>query len=490
MEKELINNSQSNIYPFHMPGHKRRGSDIGAGLDPYAIDITEIDNFDNLHHAEGIIKEAQAEAAALYGAKRAYFLINGSTCGILAAVSAATKRGDKVLVARNCHKAVYHALYLRQLHPVFIYPEITRTGLQGQITEAQIRAAFDENPDIKAVVITSPTYDGVVSDVAAIASVVHAHGALLIVDEAHGAHFGFGSGFPQNAIALGADAVIVSLHKTLPAFTQTALLLLGGMREAAVEKFLGIYETSSPSYVLMTGIERCIHYVRDNKETAFAQLRSRLDRFYQKVSGLSHLSVVRKSDFSADEAYDFDESKIIIFTKEAMNGHTLLELLLKKYELQLEMAAGNYVLALASVMDTDEGFDRLADALIEIDSQLEKYKSDFEEFYDILKQEDVVHQFYFPVKMDTTIYQKLPAVMEMYDAYDAEHQAVYAFKASGKVSGAFINIYPPGIPLVVPGEIMNDKLIDDVIKAVNSGLEVDGLYFDPDANMWKFVAVL
>ncbi len=418
MEKELINNSQSNIYPFHMPGHKRRGSDIGAGLDPYAIDITEIDNFDNLHHAEGIIKEAQAEAAALYGAKRAYFLINGSTCGILAAISAATKRGDKVLVARNCHKAVYHALYLRQLHPVFTYPEITRTGLQGQITEAQIRAAFDENPDIKAVVITSPTYDGVVSDVAAIASVAHAHGALLIVDEAHGAHFGFGGGFPQNAIALGADAVIVSLHKTLPAFTQTALLLLGGMREAAVEKFLGIYETSSPSYVLMTGIERCIHYVRDNKETAFAQLRSRLDRFYQKVSGLSHLNVVRKSDFSADEAYDF------------------------------------------------------------------------EEFYDILKQEGVVHQFYFPVKMDTAIYQKLPAVMEMYDAYDADHQAVYAFKASGKVSGAFINIYPPGIPLVVPGEIMNDKLIDDVIKAVNSGLEVDGLYFDPDANMWKFVAVL
>ena len=190
-------------YPLHMPGHKRRGSDIGAELDPYAIDITEIDNFDNLHHAEGIIKEAQAEAAALYGAKRAYFLINGSTCGILAAISAATKRGDKVLVARNCHKAVYHALYLRQLHPVFTYPEITRTGLQGQITEAQIRAAFDENPDIKAVVITSPTYDGVVSDVAAIASVAHAHGALLVVDEAHGAHFGFGGGFPQNAIALG-----------------------------------------------------------------------------------------------------------------------------------------------------------------------------------------------------------------------------------------------------------------------------------------------
>ena len=119
-----------------MPGHKRRGGDIGAGLDPYAIDITEIDNFDNLHHAEGIIKEAQAEAAALYGAKHAYFLINGSTCGILAAISAATKRGDKVLVARNCHKAVYHALYLRQLHHVFHFYFMPGTRLQVQITEA------------------------------------------------------------------------------------------------------------------------------------------------------------------------------------------------------------------------------------------------------------------------------------------------------------------------------------------------------------------
>ena len=131
MEKELINNSQSNIYPFHMPGHKRRGSDIGAELDPYAIDITEIDNFDNLHHAEGIIKEAQAEAAALT-VQSVHISHKRKHCGILAAISAATKRGDKVLVARNCHKAVYHALYLRQLHPVFTYPEITRTGLQGR----------------------------------------------------------------------------------------------------------------------------------------------------------------------------------------------------------------------------------------------------------------------------------------------------------------------------------------------------------------------
>ena len=179
--------------------------------------------------------------------------------------SAATKKKDKVLVARNCHKAVYHALYLRQLHPVFTYPEITRTGLQGQITEAQIRAAIDENPDIKAVVITSPTYDGVVSDVAAIASVAHALGALLLVDEAHGAHFGVGGGFPHNAIALGADAVIVSLHKTLPALTQTALLhrCSDRVERDRLLRFLGFYQSSSPSYLLMACFDWCVGFLAE-----------------------------------------------------------------------------------------------------------------------------------------------------------------------------------------------------------------------------------
>ena len=517
MEKELINNAKSNIYPFHMPGHKRRGAEVLGEMKPYDIDITEIEGFDNLHHANGIIRQAQDEAAQLYGADHAYFLINGSTCGILAAISAATKRGDRILVARNCHKAVYHGIYLRQLRPVFIYPQITRSGIQGQITAVEVEKAFKENPDIKAVVITSPTYDGVVSDVASIAQIAHAHGVPLIVDEAHGAHFGFGGDFPKNAIKLGADAVILSLHKTLPAFTQTALLVTQDINNIAdkgkcllahklVEKFLGIYETSSPSYVFMTGIERCIHYVRDNGEAPFIELRHHLDNFYQKTSDLKHLRVVRKSDFSAEEALDFDESKILIFTDNTdMSGQELLEILLHKYDIQLEMAAGSYALALCSIMDTEEGFDRLVEALVSIDEGISlqegtKYSTEHgkvtsniaisNETYHLDSNRDITCDICRDEnKLDTSIYQTLPKAMEMYEAYDMQTEAVPFSQAVGRTSGAFVYLYPPGIPLVVPGEIINEKLVGDVRKALELGMEVDGLCYDDNADKYSFVTV-
>ena len=223
LEQKLNELEQSDIYPFHMPGHKRAFLPFA---NPYAIDITEIEGFDNLHHATGILQEAQQKAADLYGAQKTYYLVNGSTCGLLAAISAAVPRGGKILVARNCHKAVYHAMYLRQLVPVYLYPEDTAYGIQGQVTPQMVQKQLKQTPDIRAVVITSPTYDGVVSDIQSIADIVHAYGIPLIVDEAHGAHFGFSPEFPENATRLGADAVIMSVHKTLPAFTQTALLHL------------------------------------------------------------------------------------------------------------------------------------------------------------------------------------------------------------------------------------------------------------------------
>ena len=212
LEQKLNELEQSDIYPFHMPGHKRAFLPFA---NPYAIDITEIEGFDNLHHATGILQEAQQKAADLYGAQKTYYLVNGSTCGLLAAISAAVPRGGKILVARNCHKAVYHAMYLRQLVPVYLYPEDTAYGIQGQVTPQMVQKQLKQTPDIRAVVITSPTYDGVVSDIQSIADIVHAYGIPLIVDEAHGAHFGFSPEFPENATRLGADAVIMSVHLSL-----------------------------------------------------------------------------------------------------------------------------------------------------------------------------------------------------------------------------------------------------------------------------------
>ena len=209
-----------------MPGHKRnRASSADDFL--FERDITEISGFDNLHHAEGILKEAQEYAAQIYGTKKCFFSVNGSTAALLAAVSASVNKGGKILVARNCHKAVYHAIYLRELVPTYIYPQSDNDlGINGSISVSRVERYLEENPKIEAVLITSPTYDGVVSDVRKIAETAHKHGIPLIVDEAHGAHFRFSDYFPVSAADLGADVVIQSFHKTLPAMTQTAVLHL------------------------------------------------------------------------------------------------------------------------------------------------------------------------------------------------------------------------------------------------------------------------
>ena len=188
---KLKNYSDSDYYAFHMPGHKRN-LDLMDGTSPYRIDITEIDGFDDLHHAEGILRDAQERAARVYHADETHFLVNGSTVGILSAILGTTEKGDSILVARNCHKSVYHAIYLNELDPVYLYPKFdTDQGLSTEIYAADVQKALEVHPKIRAVMIVSPTYDGVVSDIEKIAEIVHAKGCPLIVDEAHGAHFGF-----------------------------------------------------------------------------------------------------------------------------------------------------------------------------------------------------------------------------------------------------------------------------------------------------------
>ena len=194
LDQKLAAYAASDIYPFHMPGHKRQRL---GDWRPEEIDITEIDGFDNLHHAEGIIKEGQERLAGLAGADESFYLVNGSTCGLLAAICGCVKKGDRILVGRNCHKAVYHAAYLMELRVEYLYPKATDFGIQGSVLPGQVKERLRQFPDTAAVVITSPTYDGIVSDIAAIARLVHEKGIPLIVDEAHGAHFGFSDGFPD-----------------------------------------------------------------------------------------------------------------------------------------------------------------------------------------------------------------------------------------------------------------------------------------------------
>lgn len=467
LEEQLLRYGESGVYPFHMPGHKRRS--LGFP-NPYAIDITEVDGFDALHHADGILKEAQQRAADLYGARRSFYLVNGSTCGLLAAISAAARKRDRVLVARNSHRAVYHALCLRELSAEYLYPQITGGDLQGQITARQVRDALWENPDIKTVIITSPTYEGVVSDIAGIAQAAHACGAALIVDAAHGAHFGFGAGFPESPVAQGADAVIMSLHKTLPSFTQTALLHLCSERisESEIERYLEIYETSSPSYLFMAGMDKCIRLLREQGAELFSEYRKKLDNFYASVSDLKYLHVLCRGDLQLREAADRDDSKLVIFTgTSGMDGEALYRRLLDGYGLQMEMASGFYVLGMTSVMDTKEGFRRLVSALHELDGEA-------------AKRQKAVHADASAGVADgrrlpgftRRMYAKNPREMQIYQAAELPSSEVSFSEAVGEMSADYICLYPPGIPMIVPGEIITAEFTGRLRECVSRGLFV------------------
>ena len=285
-------------------------------------------------------------------------------------------------MARNCHKAVYHAVYLMELKTAYLYPEQTDFGIQGSISPEQVRDMLEQYPDTEAVLLTSPTYDGVVSDIAAIAALAHEKGVPLIVDEAHGAHFGFSQGFPQKALAFGADLCIESVHKTLPAYTQSALLHYRKnpwIDLERVKQYLGIYQTSSPSYILMAGIDRCTRILREQGTELFAAYEQRLHDFYEKCRTLQRITVLSPDGKIGENGendpgiWARDPSKILICAEGAgLHGQELAELLTEHYHLELEMASGHYATALTTLMDTQEGFDRLFAALQAIDRKNRK----------------------------------------------------------------------------------------------------------------------
>ena len=466
--EKLNRYGQSDVYPFHMPGHKRRSNLV---CSPYAYDITEIDGFDNLHHARGILKESMDMATEFYGTKRTYYLVNGSTCGILSAVSACVEQQGTILMARNCHKAVYNSVYLLKLKAKYIYPgQIEGCSISGGISAEDVRDMLREYPDTRAVIITSPTYEGVVSDVEAIAEVVHEYGIPLIVDEAHGAHFSMSGYFPKSALECGADIVIQSIHKTLPAMTQTALLHVCSDRIdlCKVERFLAIYQSSSPSYVLMASIDNCIRTIIDKGMFGFLDYEERLINFRDRVKKFTHLKLMDRDIIGKAGVYDLDGGKLVINVKSnAYTGHAVYKELLDKYHLQMEMAAYDYIIAMTSVEDEQTGFDRLYDALEHIDRDIridEGYgRTEFKNPSQDEKEEDT-----FKVS------KKAVVCREVYEAVDSDREQVEFLRSSGRISAEYIYLYPPGIPVIVPGELIDRTTIEYLLECKSQGLEVIG----------------
>ena len=442
---KLINNAKSGALPLHMPGHKRNVSLLGDTL-PYALDITEIHGFDDLHDMSGVLRDTAQLAASLYGAAAAFPMVNGSTGGILAAIRAAAtdKTGGNIIMSRFSHKSVYNAAELCRLTPVYI----TQTHCGDSISADTVKSALQATPNTRCLVITSPTYEGAVNDIAAISQITHKHNVPLIVDAAHGAHLGFSDFFPQNATRLGADVEIVSLHKTLPALTQSSLLLANHnslITPAALKQQLRVFQTSSPSYILLASIDRCLHLLRDKGAELFRAYADNLSWFYEHTRGLHTLTVAHHSDYSA-----YDRSKLIINTSNSsITGNTLHSRLRTQFNLELEMATPEYALAMTSICDTRDTFERLAAALYTIDAQLKPENRNPPEPYTLPKQHLPPHE----ARLLTGELKPL-------------------HRATGHISLEYVWSYPPGIPLLAPGEIIDEALLQYISWLENAGIKL------------------
>ena len=452
--KLLTDYSESGTYPMHMPGHKRNPAFLHIPA-PAAVDITEIHGFDNLHAAEGILQEAMERAARLWGAKKSHFLVNGSSSGILAALTAVLPVGGTVAMDRSAHKSAYHAVELRNLTPCYLRRPIDpETGVLGSLSPHELEQVLSASPQVGAVFITSPTYEGVVSDIRALSEVAHAHSALLVVDEAHGAHFGFSSAFPKSAVSEGADVVVQSLHKTLPTFTQSAILHVCSDRVDCekIGKFLSYYQTTSPSYLLMAGMDACVSLLAEQGDELFAAYEKRLRRFRGQMESLSHIRLLQ-GDSSL--MWGMDPGKLYFSLHNTpLTGEIFGQMLREEFKIEPEMTTADGCLCMTSIADTDEGFDRLAEAVLAIDARSTKAVTAA------------------PGRSILALPDLPEAVCTPAEAVEQSHETILFSASAGRIAGEFVWAYPPDIPLLVPGERIDSALVDTFTSLQENGVRL------------------
>lgn len=442
--KKLIELNKRNILPMHMPGHKRNVHKFPwiKEID-LSLDITEIQGFDDLNSPGELFGSINSRLAALRRAKKSVALVNGSTGGILAAFKLCLPAEGKALIARNSHKCVYAAAESSGAELSFVIPEYIRElNAFGEVKAEKIDAALSRDKSIGLVCITSPTYEGVVSDISAISKVCRKHGVPLLTDAAHGAHFGFGE-FPKGAIELGADIAVESLHKTLPSPTQTAVLSFGeGMPGAEkAQRCVSLFQSSSPSYILTAGIDACVSFLEADGAAEAEKWRKMVLKLREELKKLKN--------FRLFEAENCDVSKIVL---ECGNGYDAAELF-RKEGVELEMASSDYVLAMTGMGDTDETLRLFLRAAEKVDGLISgpAYKE---------------KAFALPDRP-----------LSFCDAIRAEAEIVPLDRAAGRISAEYLWKYPPGCPIVIPGEIIDEGVIKSSDKFRSSyGRLSDGVY--------------
>lgn len=458
--------------PWHMPGHKRKNFieelDEKAGIDMAAFlscDVTEVPGTDDLHHPQEMILKSQQQLSKSYGSYASYYMVNGSTGGILSAIGAVADYGkavgnSKIIIARNCHKSVYNGVNLFGLDPIYVEPEYVKldepdisleenyqSHIYGAIKPYEIRELVEQYQKICAVVITSPTYEGIVSDVAGIKKVLEPHNIPLIVDEAHGAHLPFMDGegqLPASAVSLGADIVVQSLHKTLPALTQTAIIhvnnekLLDGVR-----KYLSVFMSTSPSYPMLCSMEQAVVGSWEKKECdGYEEYLSILRSFRENISKLKNIKLLEGS-LNSDGSFAYDETRIVIYG--SWSGELMAKRLRELGNIEIEMSGVNYVVLISTYKDEPEDFSHLEKAIKLVDEEL-------------ICQE--------------------PLMGDMKTSDEETFSKEQLCNLIGTMATDNIYVYPPGSYIVAAGEEITVEAVDKLIQLKASGKRLVGLQMD------------
>lgn len=493
---------KSDFYPFHMPGHKRNGKAFSKRFlqELCKVDITEIEGFDNLHEADGILQEAQLRANDLFGnsGSETYFLVNGSSSGNLASICAALYENEEILIARNAHKSVYHAVAMHRLKPRYLLPKEAgiplwlqeksriplrerdkshilmrgqdkgripykeeeignecRSGFWGPVTAKEVEEQITD--DTRAVLITSPTYEGMVSDVREIAVFLHQKKIPLIVDEAHGSHFGLYPTFPESALSCGADLVIHSLHKTLPSLTQTALLHVQGelIDRERVRRYLRVFQSTSPSYPLMASIDSCVCEVKKAGAYLFLHLEKLRKLLEEKTGNLTEVQILPREMIA-------DPCKIVVFSS-SKTGRWIADQLRQDYHLEPEMEGEHHVVLILTGYDTSEGIQRLVNAVRGIN-----------ETAVLAKQKGEERRDGSPGFTEMTKHLPRRRILPS-EAWDRKREWKELNESKGSICAEMLHVYPPGIPLLVAGEEIDAEMILAMKQLLQAGANLQGI---------------
>ena len=471
MEKEFLSQSQAPIYealekfremrvvPFDVPGHKHGKGNPELveflGEKCVGIDVNSMKPLDNLCHPVSVIHEAEMLAAAAFGAEHAFLMVGGTTSSVQSMVLSCCKRGDKIILPRNVHRSVINALVLCGAIPVYVNPDVDRElGIALGMSRDQVRKAILENPEAVAVLVNNPTYYGICSDLRSIVKMAHEAGMMCLVDEAHGTHFYFGENMPVSAMEAGADMAAVSMHKSGGSLTQSSLLLIGkDVNAGHVRQIINLTQTTSGSYLLMSSLDISRRNLALRGKSVFRKVVEMAEYAREEINAIGGYYAYGKELVNGDSIFDFDPTKLSIHTRDiGLAGIEVYDILRDEYDIQIEFGDIGNILAYLSIGDRMQELERLVSALAEIRRRYMKDSSG------LLSQE----------------YIDPEVVCSPQTAFYANKKSVPLGESVGMVCSEFVMCYPPGIPILAPGERITKEILDYIMYAKAKGCSMTG----------------